>query len=363
MPEGINLRRLSELSSHDRALLSVYLASPDSLDKAMRRIDDISRLLKGNKDEYEQVEENRKLIRDHFDENHYESGSLCIFCCWVLDYFEVIPLALPVEDLVRVDSSPYIKPLAQMRDEYEDYAVVVADNERARIFLVAAGKTDTEKRVKGNIKNHVKVGGWSQQRYERRRDKEFEGYVREIVLRLTELDKDREFRRIIVVGGKEAVSEITRGLPPRLADKLVGEKPLDLKKGEKYVNREIFELFVQAERKAEVTLWDRIKESYYRGEPAAMGVEDVLTASQAGRVDKAIANRESGFEGRRCRDCEKLSTGQPPKCPGCGSESLFDVDLVNEIVELLTRTGADIEFADEIEELAEAGNIAALLRY
>ena len=53
----------------------------------------------------------------------------------------------------------------------------------------------------------------------------------------------------------------------------------------------------------------------------------------------------------------------PSKCGGCGSESLFTVDLVNEIVEMLEQSGATVDFADPMPSLTEAGGIAALLRY
>jgi len=76
-----------------------------------------------------------------------------------------------------------------------------------------------------------------------------------------------------------------------------------------------------------------------------------------------IVDRSFKPEGRRCRDCERLDAGEPAKCAGCGSESLFDVDLVNEIVEMLGQSGATVDFADPIPSLAEAGRIAALLRY
>jgi hypothetical protein len=39
------------------------------------------------------------------------------------------------------------------------------------------------------------------------------------------------------------------------------------------------------------------------------------------------------------------------------------VDLTNEIVELAQLTGAEIEFAEGIDELVSLGGIAALLRY
>ncbi|TET45396.1 hypothetical protein E3J62_07710 [candidate division TA06 bacterium] len=363
MSDEIDLKRLAKMSSHDRAFLSIYLSGPDSMRRIKKRIDNIKKMLKENRDESEHLEENLKLIEDYFDKHPYKSGSLCVFCCWLLDYLEAYPLNVPVEDMVWVDSSPYIRPLAELKDEYESFAVVVADNEFARIFLVSSGKTDSEEKIKGNIKNHVKVGGWSQQRYERRRDKELHKYAKEIVDNLKELDKKEEFRRIILVGGKEAIREIHKALPDRLAQNVVGEKALDLGKGGNYLGREIYDLFFVEERKSERDLWEEIKTRYLRGEPAVVGVQDVLFAGRMGRVEKAIVNRTARFSGIRCRDCEGLFSGELEKCPDCGSESVFAVDLLNEMVELLSKTGAGIDFADEIGELAEVGGIAALLRY
>ena len=67
-----------------------------------------------------------------------------------------------------------------------------------------------------------------------------------------------------------------------------------------------------------------------------------------------------------CRDCKARHRADhltEQKCPACGSASVFAVDAVNEIVEMLKLTGAEADFADEIDTLAQAGHIAALLRY
>lgn len=363
MSDKIDLKRLAKMASHDRAFLSIYLSGPDSLKRIKKRIDNIKKMLKENKDESEHFEKNLKLIEDYFHKHPYKSGSLCVFCCWLLDYLEAYPLSVQVQDMVWVDSSPYIRPLAELEDEYEDFAVVVADNKLARIFLVASGKTDSEEKIKGNIKNHVKVGGWSQQRYERRRDKELHKYAKEIVDNLKELDKKEEFRRIILVGGKEAIREIHKAMPDRLAQNVVAEKALDLGKPGDYLGKEIFDLFFVEERKSERDLWEQIKTRYMRGEPAVVGMQDVLYAARMGRVEKAIVNRAARFSGVRCGDCEGLFHGELDECSDCGSESVFAVDLTNEMVELLSKTGAEIDFAEEIEELTEVGGIAALLRY
>ncbi len=360
----IDLRKLVALSAPDRAFLSIYLSSPDSMDYLNRRLKNIEKMLQDNDDECTHFKENVKIVDDYFDGGSYKSGSLIIFCCWLVDYFRALPLDnITVDDLVLVDSSPYIRPIAELQDEYENFAVVVADNQAARIFLVSSASAGHEEQIKGNIKNHVKVGGWSQKRYERRRTKELKTYTNEIVDTLNDFEKQFDFDRLVLVGSGETIREIENNLPQHLSDKLAGESTLDLKESDNYINEEIFELFFEEEREAEGELWELIKGEYMRGGLAVVGAEDVLAAAKIGKIEKVIVNRDVQLDGIRCRECEVLNPGALEQCPTCGSDSVFKVDLVNEIVELLVETSAEADFADEIEDLHELGDIAALLRY
>ena len=161
----IDLRKLAEMSAPERAFLSIYLAGPRSTAGLEKEFQKMRRVLKGGgaeKDERVHFDENVKAILNYLEGEPLKSGSLCIFSCWALDFFKVVPLTAPVKDLVWVDSSPYIRPLAELQDEYENVAVVVADNKRARIFLVSSAVAGSEEVVTGNVKNHVRKGGWSQ---------------------------------------------------------------------------------------------------------------------------------------------------------------------------------------------------------
>ena len=361
----VDLRKLAELAGPERAFLSVYLAGPESVPGLARKFQKTRRILKSAEpetDERQHFDENVKAVQKHLDRNPLETGSLCLFSCWALDFFQEIRLTAPVKDLVWIDSSPYIRPLAELQEEYENVAVVVADNKRARIFLVSSAVAGSEEHVKGYVKNHVRKGGWSQQRYERRRDKQLLLYAREIADALARLDRQEEFRRILLVGGKEILRVVHDNLPQALRNK-VAEKALDLGRGEGAVNKDIMDLFVAQERQSEEDLWERIRAEYLRGGLGVVGLEDVLSAARAGRVEKMIVNRTFKPEGRRCRDCENLEVGEVETCSGCGSKSVFEVDVVNEIVEMLKLTGAETDFAEPIETFVEAGEIAALLRY
>jgi len=187
-------------------------------------------------------------------------------------------------------------------------------------------------------------------------------YAYEIVEALLRLDKEEEFRRILLVGGKEILHFIYETLPYELQKK-VAERTLYLGKGEGEVHKDIMDLFFEQERRSEQGLWERIRAEYLRGGLGVVGLDEVLAAAGEGRVEKMIVNRTFRPEGKRCHECNNLYAGSVETCLACGSKSLFKIDVVNEIVEMLELTGAETDFADPIQTLIDAGEIAALLRY
>lgn len=361
----IDLRELANMKAPERAFLSLYIAGMHSMVNLEKRLHKVRNMLKSSgieKDEKEHFDKNVNAVMSYLGQNPLRSGSLCIFSCWALNFFKVIPLTAPVKDLVWVNSSPYIRPLAELQDEYENVAVVVADDKKARIFLVSSAVAGSEEVIKGNVKNHVKKGGWSQQRYERRRDKQLHLYANEIVEAILRLEREEEFERILLVGSKEILQNVHQSLPQELQNKVV-EKALYLGKKEGEIHKDIMELFFEQERKSEKELWERIQAEYLKEGLAAVGLYEVLDAAKQGRVEKMIVDRTFMPEGRRCYECNNLHVGKAELCSACGSKSLYKVGVVNEIIEMLELTGADVDFSDPIQSLTDAGQIAALLRY
>jgi peptide chain release factor subunit 1 len=361
----VDLRKLAEMTAPERTYLSVYIAGRHSLGDLEKKFRKVRSMLKGGgieKDEREYFDENVSLVMKYLQQNPLKSGSLCIFACWVLDFFKIIPLTAPVKDLVWIDSSPYIRPLADLQDEYENVAVVVADNKKAQIFLISAAIASSEEVIKGNVKNHVKKGGWSQKRYERRRDKQLHLYAHEIVEALSRLHGEENFRRILLAGGKEILHLVHEGLPYELQKQVV-EKHLYLGQEEGEIHKDIMDLLLEQERTSDQDLWERIRTEYFKSGLAVTGLDEVLNAAKERRVEKMIVSRTFRPEGRKCYNCSNVHSGVVEACAACGSKSLFKIDVVNEIVEMLEQTGADTHFVDPIQTLMDAGEIAALLRY
>ena len=360
--QQIDLAELAEASGAERAFVSLYLAGPDSLEKLADREKKVLRLLADQPEEREHFEESLAMIRRALDE-HGVNGGMALFASWAADFLVGYPLEVEPPDLLWVDSSPYIRPLAQLQDEVESFIAVTADASGATIHVVASSVPQEVKRIRGEVKNRVKKGGWSQKRYQRRRSNEMLHYAKEVGEVVTRLVDEEGLERIVLLGSKETIGEIDDVLPERIRELVVREQAVDLDQEDEELMETAREAVHEQHKEDDASLWDQIRGEALSHGLAALGPRDVLHAVQEGRVDVMVVERDAEISGMRCRDCELLAYAKPQQCPRCNSDSVFEIDLVNELVELLALTGAHADFVDPIPGLAEAGSVAALLRY
>jgi peptide subunit release factor 1 (eRF1) len=360
-----DLQELAELSAPERAFLSVYLAGPQSMRDFERRCDRIRRLLgsdNNTKSERGYFDDDFSSVADYLNHHPLKSGALCFFSCRILDVFRAIPLSAPIEDMIRLDSSPFIRPLAEQRDEHATAAVVVADNKKARIFILSLATKGSEEMIRGNVKNHVRVGGWSQQRYERRRDNKLHKYALEIVGAIERVGDSEKIDYIVLVGSRETLRIVHENLPRMLQERVI-EKAADLSKGEASINKGIMDLFLEREATTEIERWEHIRAEYLHGGLSAIGPDEVLHMAELQRIEYLIVDRTVQVQGMRCRKCHNLSIAPVKACSSCGSESLYGVEVFNEILDLTYMYGGVAHFIDPIRSLSEVGGIGAHLRY
>jgi len=358
------LKILAEIKAPERTFLSIYISGPDSISAVEKKLIKIRALMKNSneKSEHENFEENVADVEKYLKKNPLKTGSLGIFACKQLDFFQTVTLESEVDGIVWIDSSPYIRPLAEFFDDYEHVAVVVADNEKVKIFLVTASVFGPIEEIKGNIKNHVKVGGWSQQRYERRRDNQLTEFAHEIRDSLLRLDREEKYGHILLVGGKEILNIVYESMPKEYQNKII-EKNLDLSKGEDSIHNDIVDLLFIEEHRTEQEYWEQIREEYLRGGLAAVGIDDVLQVAKEGRVDKVIIDHAFQPLIERFQKSSGLDPAEAENCTVSDSSLLFNVSQVNELIGLLIQSGSEFHFTDSIPKLGEVGGIAAFLRY
>ena len=364
MIDAPTLRALSDLAGPERAFLTVYLDHGDDASVLDADLARVRSLLSDQPAESEHFEESLAVARELLGRHSApDGGALAVFASWAAGLAKAYALPEPVGSRVWMGDAPYVRPAYEMLDEHEPYAVAVLDNTAARIYLVGPDEVDEAGRVRGDVKNRVKKGGWSQKRYARRRDKQIEAYATEIAGGLAALADERSFARLVLVGSDEPVQAVTAALRTDLADLLVGTDSVDGNASDDEALDAAAEIARQGERQDERDLWHEIKEQGMGPGLAAFGATRVLKALREHRVETVLVDREAELRGTKCRDCETVAHGTPDTCGACGSSDVFRVDLVEAMTEQAARTGADVDFADPFDALTEVGGVAALLRY
>jgi hypothetical protein len=362
--QQIDLRRLAELRGNGRDFLSVYFRGREGVESLAARERSLREVLADNDTELELFDANMALVREVLSDQSLDGvEGVCLFACALMDFVEGHFVSLPVPTEMHVGPSPYIRPLAELQDEYETFALVACDNSKTRIYTVTDSKTELESTIRGDVKNHVRKGGWSQQRYERRRDNQLMHYADEVCESLESICKSESVVRIVLAGSAETIRQIDERLPESLRELVVARDAFDLNRSEDELLTQAYEQFFADEREDEGSLWQKIKDEYMANGRGTVGATRVLDAARAGRVETMLVARDAKITGTHCRDCDHVVHGTPQTCQQCGSKSLFEVDLVDALTRLVELASGSVNYADPLPGLEKSGHVAALLRY
>jgi peptide chain release factor subunit 1 len=273
---------------------------------------------------------------------------------------EAHPLAQPIPTAMVVDSGPYLRPLARFLDEHEAFLLVVVDSESAAVYSVVGGKADLEHRRRLDLIGRHKKGGMSQMRYQRHRQGIKDKLHNDTADQLQRLVQAGEAERIVLAGPGPAKKQLLARLPPALAGLVIGVE--DTESAEDLDLARHVALAGKHEAAASKEAVERLRQEVRRGEPHALGPFDCARAARDGRVDLLVVQKDAEAGGRKC-EAHQAFFEEGAACPNCGSKG-SQVDLLNEAVEWVVRSGAEVEFVDARDPfLREVGGIGALLRW
>jgi len=175
---GEIIRELSELydvDSEDR-FVSLYMNKDDDRKFIERRMKACKSVFKGN---------DLKHFGDTMDDilnalKQTAWTSIAVFASRKHNFLKTVSLTVEVDNTLIVDSSPYLRPLARIQDEWETFTLVLLNSNHAKIFSVSLGKTEHEKTLSKDIMNKHKKGGWSQARFNRLRRGAIHAFLKEV---------------------------------------------------------------------------------------------------------------------------------------------------------------------------------------
>lgn len=364
MLQNIDLRSLAEIRGNGRDVVSAYFDADEGLKSLATRERAIHDMLADDPLEVENFERSMETMRALLAEHAvYDAKSICFYCSEILDLAHGYPISMDVRPQLVVGPSPYIRPLAELQDDYETFLIVACDNDRTRIFSVTNETAEVEQAVKGGIKNHVRKGGWSQQRYERRRDEQLARYGKDIADELSELIRNYNIARLVLIGSDETMRAIEEQMPDQMVELIVGRESFDLHRPEDELLEKAYESYFDEGRQIEKDVWQRIKNEALGGGRAVTGAGETFEAAKVGRVEEAVVTRKAKIVATKCRDCEDTKTGKNTSCKACGSKNVFSIDFIDALARHLELTSADIHFVDPIPGLTKCGDVAAMLRF
>ncbi|MGB7545693.1 MAG: Vms1/Ankzf1 family peptidyl-tRNA hydrolase [Methanothrix sp.] len=283
-----------------------------------------------------------------------------IFASATAGFLHVYRLSVEPEALVVWDSSPFLLPLARLREEYEDYGLLLMDSQEARLYLVRSNLLEENEKASIDLMNKHKKGGWSQMRYNRLRRGQIDSFFTQLIEDLQKNEDLTKMRGLVVAGPGEAKGQLIEMMPQVLKEKVIGTVDISMEASTKDLADLGKDLAHEDELSREKVLAERLKEAVLRGHPAAHGLTEVGNALKDGRVNYLLISEDFTLPGMICTSCHRIDS-EGEKCPTCGGEAA--ALSLEGLYELAERMGAEVVLVEDDAFLESLGNIGAILRY
>jgi peptide subunit release factor 1 (eRF1) len=370
-----HLERLLAFEPTPLPVLSVYLntqpdqhgRTPDLAAYLGREFKSIARTWPAASPERESFDhDTEKILAYVADKVDNTAKGVALFACHGCgEFFEAVQMNAPVDEhRIYVYNQPHLFHLLRIDDEYPRYAALLTDANTARIFVFGLGQTLETEEVKGQKVRRVKVGGWSQARYQRRVDNAHQAHAKEIVERLGQIVQAESVTHIILAGDVTILSVVQQELPKQLADLVVDTLTMDTKTSETDLLNTTLEKMREADARTDSEKVARLFEQFRARGLAVLGPEATLEALANGQVDELLISASLDAE----RPAEEpvdaiLAPEIPDSAGGTESDEPRRVSLPDLLVTKARQTDAGVCFIEDASLLEPADGVGAFLRW
>jgi peptide subunit release factor 1 (eRF1) len=293
------------------------------------------------------------------------ANGVAIFACWgAEEFFEAIQLIAPVSDnRVYAYNQPHLYHLALLDEQYPRYAAVLTDTNTARIFVFGLGQAIAAEQVKGNKVHRVKVGGWSQARYQRRVGNAHHEHAKEVIERLAQIVHEDKISHIILAGDQVVIPLLQEQLPQEMVP-MVQVMKLDLHSSDQDVLTATLAKLQEQEAGTAAEKVDRLMQQYRARGLAVVGLQETLEALAKGQVEELLI---SGAIEETHPHPEEVRAILAPEIPdsegGTKSEEPRQASVPDLLVTKAKQTGATVTFIEDGSLLESIGGVGAFLRW
>jgi len=275
-----------------------------------------------------------------------------------------VQLDAPIEKhQLFIFKQPHLYPLARLINEYRRYAVLVADSNRARIFVFGRGRTIAAEEVQNEKMNRTEVGGWSQMRFQRHVDHLRLQHAKEVVEALDRIVREEAIETVIIAGDEVVIPVLREQMPPALAAKVEDRMNLDIRTPEHEIMERTLETFQARDAVLDMERVEELKDAVRGTKLGVAGIADTLAALSNGQVDElflAAGINEIEHEPEAASAVFKAyAPGEEDEIPNANRRRV----VVDELIKRAQETGARTHFIKDASLLAAMGGVGATLRY
>ena len=367
------LNRLLNFEPTPAPVISLYLDARVNEQGQRTFLPFVRKQLNERMKSYENQSEERQSFEEDFVRiTRYLEGEipgpvhgLAIFACSAAnDWFEVGHFEAPFEhNRLFISDRPHLYPLARLIDQYRRYAVVLADTNRAQIFVFAAGRAVEHQEVDNVKTKHVKVGGWSQARFQRHEKNFHLHHAKEVVEQLDKIVLDEKIEHVVLAGDEQSVIPLLREeMPKALAEKVIDALSLGIDTPEHELLEESMTAFRRHDSLTDMEKVERLLNEYRADDLGVGGVAETLAALSNGQVEEMLIAAKPENLVYDNEEVEKVLTlyrGEQPLPDELDKRSVAD-ELVRRANVL---SSATVTFIEDSKRLEGLGGVGGFLRY
>lgn len=363
MMQEQDLQELAELVTDTEPVLSLYL----NLDRRSRSGDEnklaLRQLLAQAGEQGAAAPDVERIERFFETEFDRQGRSVACFSCQARTFWRAFPLLVPVQNAVYVGRRPYVRPLSDLFDNYESFAVIMIDREGARVLTYRLGAlADTAGTLGAEVKRH-RQGGLAAQKLQRYEDQEARHNLRDAAEWAADYLTRNHVTRAVISGTEENLAAFRTLMPRALADRVVGSINLDVNASPAEAWERAYEVAQASQILEEANLLEQVITLAHKGGAGALGLADTLVALQQGRVHQLLVDPSLRRPGAQCAHCGAVVVEALDSCPYCGGKLRPSGDVVNLAVHAAVDAGVKVSTLEPNTRFAEVGQIAAVLRY
>ena len=300
-------------------------------------------------------------VKSGFDRSR--TRGLAVFSCLAHDFWEVLELPVPVRNQLVVNATPHVRQLESVLDEYERFGVLLADKQRARMFVFELGQLVERTEVFDQLPRHEDDrGDWDKDHVRDHSAEAAHHHLKHAAQMAFEVYQNKAFDHLIIGAPEEIANELERDLHSYLRDRIRARLTIPVTASDSQIREAALEVESQIERAKEAALVSRLRDAVGGRRGGVAGLVDTLTALVERRVDTLVVS--DGFEapGWRCPSCSHVCV-RGPKCPVCETPMTQVDDVVEEAVEEALAQSCRVAICVGNADLDVLGRIGALLRF